>query len=234
MKLLTQGLRSDLRITIFRAIITAHDRRWHRIIVPRVARHHHRALAPYHHRPGTVIIPGGTVTFILSVMLQPSRGRCVEEIAYCCNAYWLYSAHFVDRLMRHFGSVWMVADVKKNIETAQGNVYPASQQMLILQGKVLKDTTTLEGNKVAESSFIVIMLSKPGEMYKMITAYGQFLKGSCEEPLTSKLSIMNGCGHELVFRVIGLSHCRISTSDIVSLMLEVNNGWFEVVEEGSV
>ncbi|GJR27461.1 zinc finger, PHD-type containing protein [Tanacetum coccineum] len=54
-----------------------------------------------------------------------------------------------------------VADVKKNIETAQGNVYPAAQQMLILQGKVLKDTTTLEGNKVAESSFIVIMLSKP-------------------------------------------------------------------------
>ncbi|GJY06709.1 plasma membrane H+-ATPase [Tanacetum coccineum] len=54
-----------------------------------------------------------------------------------------------------------VADVKKNIETVQGDVYPAAQQMLILQGKVLKDTTTSEENKVAESSFIVIMLSKP-------------------------------------------------------------------------
>nr|GEX21390.1 ubiquitin receptor RAD23d-like [Tanacetum cinerariifolium]GEZ96186.1 ubiquitin receptor RAD23d-like [Tanacetum cinerariifolium] len=53
-----------------------------------------------------------------------------------------------------------VADVKKNIETVQGDVYPAAQQMLIHQGKVLKDTTTLEENKVAESSFIVIMLSK--------------------------------------------------------------------------
>lgn len=53
-----------------------------------------------------------------------------------------------------------VADVKKNIESVQGDVYPAVQQMLIHQGKVLKDATTLEENKVAENSFIVIMLSK--------------------------------------------------------------------------
>ncbi|XP_022862595.1 ubiquitin receptor RAD23c-like [Olea europaea var. sylvestris] len=55
-----------------------------------------------------------------------------------------------------------VADVKKTIETCQSSdVYPAAQQMLIHQGKVLKDETTLEENKVAEKSFIVIMLSKP-------------------------------------------------------------------------
>ncbi|GKU97544.1 hypothetical protein SLEP1_g10685 [Rubroshorea leprosula] len=54
-----------------------------------------------------------------------------------------------------------VADVKNNIETAQGqDVYPAAQQMLIHQGKVLKDNTTLDENKVAENSFIVIMLTK--------------------------------------------------------------------------
>ncbi|KAJ9147357.1 hypothetical protein P3X46_029531 [Hevea brasiliensis] len=54
-----------------------------------------------------------------------------------------------------------VADVKKSIETVQGaDIYPAAQQMLIHQGKVLKDGTTLEENKVAENSFIVIMLSK--------------------------------------------------------------------------
>ncbi|KAL8549783.1 hypothetical protein ACS0TY_008567 [Phlomoides rotata] len=54
-----------------------------------------------------------------------------------------------------------VADVKKNIEAVQGfDVYPAGQQMLIHQGKVLKDETTLEENKVAEESFVVIMLSK--------------------------------------------------------------------------
>ncbi|KAA8547810.1 hypothetical protein F0562_004239 [Nyssa sinensis] len=54
-----------------------------------------------------------------------------------------------------------VADVKKNIETVHGpDVYPAAQQMLIHQGKVLKDATTLEENKVAENSFIVIMLTK--------------------------------------------------------------------------
>ncbi|KAL2347581.1 hypothetical protein Fmac_001581 [Flemingia macrophylla] len=54
-----------------------------------------------------------------------------------------------------------LSEVKKNIETVQGaDVYPAAQQMLIHQGKVLKDATTLEENKVAENSFIVIMLSK--------------------------------------------------------------------------
>ncbi|GMH04305.1 hypothetical protein Nepgr_006144 [Nepenthes gracilis] len=54
-----------------------------------------------------------------------------------------------------------VTDVKQNIESVQGaDVYPAAQQMLIYQGKVLKDATTLEENKVAENSFIVIMLTK--------------------------------------------------------------------------
>ncbi|KAL5179768.1 Ubiquitin receptor RAD23c [Glycine soja] len=52
-----------------------------------------------------------------------------------------------------------LSEVKKNIETVQGaDVYPAAQQMLIHQGKVLKDGTTLEENKVAENSFIVIIL----------------------------------------------------------------------------
>lgn len=51
--------------------------------------------------------------------------------------------------------------MKKNIETVQGSdVYPAAQQMLIYQGKVLKDDTTLEHNEVAEGSFVVIMLTK--------------------------------------------------------------------------
>ncbi|KAG9145284.1 hypothetical protein Leryth_008220 [Lithospermum erythrorhizon] len=54
-----------------------------------------------------------------------------------------------------------VAGVKKIIETVQGaDVYPAAQQMIIHQGKVLKDETTLEESKVSEGSFIVIMLSK--------------------------------------------------------------------------
>ncbi|KAJ8500637.1 hypothetical protein OPV22_011189 [Ensete ventricosum] len=54
-----------------------------------------------------------------------------------------------------------VADVKRFIETSQGKtVYPAEQQMLIHQGKILKDDTTLDENKVAENSFLVIMLSK--------------------------------------------------------------------------
>ncbi|KAL0408851.1 UNVERIFIED_CONTAM: Ubiquitin receptor c [Sesamum radiatum] len=55
----------------------------------------------------------------------------------------------------------LVADVKKTIESTQGaDTYPATQQMLIHQGKVLKDGTTLEENKVAENSFVVVMLTK--------------------------------------------------------------------------
>ncbi|XP_010265160.1 PREDICTED: ubiquitin receptor RAD23c-like [Nelumbo nucifera] len=54
-----------------------------------------------------------------------------------------------------------VDDVKKNIESVHGpDVYPAGQQMLIHQGKVLKDATTLDENKVSENSFLVIMLTK--------------------------------------------------------------------------
>ena len=51
--------------------------------------------------------------------------------------------------------------MKKNIEMLHGpDVYPAAQQMLIHQGKVLKDATTLEENQVAENNFVVVMLSK--------------------------------------------------------------------------
>ncbi|KAL5726178.1 Ubiquitin receptor RAD23c [Ranunculus cassubicifolius] len=54
-----------------------------------------------------------------------------------------------------------VANVKQNIESVQGaDVYPAAQQMLIHQGKVLKDDTTLDENKVSDNGFLVIMLSK--------------------------------------------------------------------------
>ncbi|KAF9593173.1 hypothetical protein IFM89_020469 [Coptis chinensis] len=54
-----------------------------------------------------------------------------------------------------------VADVKKTIETVQGaDVYPAAQQMLIHQGKVLKDGTSLGENNVSENNFLVIMLTK--------------------------------------------------------------------------
>ncbi|CAL9192445.1 unnamed protein product [Musa hybrid cultivar] len=51
--------------------------------------------------------------------------------------------------------------VKKNIEHVQGkDNYPWGQQLLIHNGKVLKDETTLEDNKVNENGFLVVMLSK--------------------------------------------------------------------------
>lgn len=51
--------------------------------------------------------------------------------------------------------------VKKNVEEAQGKeTYPWGQQLLIHNGKVLKDETTLIENKVSEGGFLVVMLSK--------------------------------------------------------------------------
>uniref|UniRef100_A0A804MN82 Ubiquitin receptor RAD23 n=3 Tax=Zea mays TaxID=4577 RepID=A0A804MN82_MAIZE len=52
-----------------------------------------------------------------------------------------------------------VAAVKKVIENMQEQAsYPADQQVLIHQGKVLSDDTTLEENQVTENNFLVIML----------------------------------------------------------------------------
>ncbi|CAA7409388.1 unnamed protein product [Spirodela intermedia] len=51
--------------------------------------------------------------------------------------------------------------VKKSIEEVQGkDSYPWGQQLLIHNGKVLKDESTLEENNVREDSFLVVMLSK--------------------------------------------------------------------------
>ncbi|XP_022983432.1 ubiquitin receptor RAD23b-like [Cucurbita maxima] len=54
-----------------------------------------------------------------------------------------------------------VMAVKKNIEDIQGkDNYPCGQQLLIHNGKVLKDESTLVENKVSEEGFLVVMLSK--------------------------------------------------------------------------
>ncbi|KAK4260860.1 hypothetical protein QN277_003924 [Acacia crassicarpa] len=75
-----------------------------------------------------------------------------------------------------------VADVKKHIETVHGETYyPAAQQMLIHQGKVLNDNTTLEENKVVEHSFVVIMVSKT----KSSSSQGSTTAPSVKAPQTS-------------------------------------------------
>jgi UV excision repair protein RAD23 len=54
-----------------------------------------------------------------------------------------------------------VLAVKKQIEECQGkDAFPCSQQLLIHQGKVLKDDTTMDDNKVSENGFLVVMLTK--------------------------------------------------------------------------
>ena len=64
-----------------------------------------------------------------------------------------------------------VADVKKVIESMQEQAsYPADQQVLIHQGKVLKDDTTLEENQVIENNFLVIMLRQVGYLFVILVA----------------------------------------------------------------
>lgn len=56
-----------------------------------------------------------------------------------------------------------VSSVKRKIEGSQGkDAFPCAQQLLIHQGKVLKDETTMADNKVAENGFLVVMLTKVG------------------------------------------------------------------------
>ncbi|KAL6497162.1 UV excision repair protein RAD23 B [Orobanche gracilis] len=51
--------------------------------------------------------------------------------------------------------------IKKNIEDIQGkDNYPCNQQLLIHNGKVLKDESTLAENKVSQDGFLVVMLTK--------------------------------------------------------------------------
>lgn len=55
----------------------------------------------------------------------------------------------------------LVSSVKGKIEESQRReAFPCAQQLLIFQGKVLKDETTMADNKVADNSFLVVMLTK--------------------------------------------------------------------------
>ncbi len=63
--------------------------------------------------------------------------------------------------MHGFNCDLQVIAVKKQIEESQGkDAFPCSQQLLIHQGKVLKDDTTMDDNKVSENGFLVVMLTK--------------------------------------------------------------------------
>jgi hypothetical protein len=59
------------------------------------------------------------------------------------------------------GWTLQVSSVKRQIEESQGReAFPCAQQLLIHQGKVLKDDTTMTDNKVSENGFLVVMLTK--------------------------------------------------------------------------
>ncbi|KAK9803312.1 hypothetical protein WJX72_011968 [[Myrmecia] bisecta] len=57
-----------------------------------------------------------------------------------------------------FEDTTKISDAKKRIEEDQGATYPADNQVVIFQGKVLKDDTTLADNKVSENGFLVVMI----------------------------------------------------------------------------
>ncbi|GMI72992.1 Arabidopsis thaliana aldehyde oxidase 1, RADIATION SENSITIVE23B [Hibiscus trionum] len=69
----------------------------------------------------------------------------------------LKGSHFEVRAQPNY----TVMAVKKTIEDIQGkDNYPCGQQLLIHNGKVLKDDTTLADNKVSDDGFLVVMLGK--------------------------------------------------------------------------
>ncbi|KAI4965847.1 hypothetical protein ZWY2020_048007 [Hordeum vulgare] len=65
--------------------------------------------------------------------------------------------HFEIRVQRND----TIMAVKKKIEEVQGkDSYPWGQQLLIQNGKILKDESTLDENQVSEDGFLVVILSK--------------------------------------------------------------------------
>eukprot|EP00271_Cylindrocystis_brebissonii_P010893 TRINITY_DN27355_c0_g1_i1.p1 TRINITY_DN27355_c0_g1~~TRINITY_DN27355_c0_g1_i1.p1 ORF type:complete len:397 (+),score=110.55 TRINITY_DN27355_c0_g1_i1:136-1326(+) len=59
------------------------------------------------------------------------------------------------------GETDTIATVKQAIESRQGREgFPHEQQLLIFQGKVLKDETTVAQNNVSENGFVVVMVTK--------------------------------------------------------------------------
>nr|XP_025650551.1 ubiquitin receptor RAD23d-like isoform X2 [Arachis hypogaea]XP_025697289.1 ubiquitin receptor RAD23d-like isoform X2 [Arachis hypogaea] len=125
-----------------------------------------------------------------------------------------------------------VADVKRNIEREQGaEVYPAAQQMLIHQGKVLKDDTTLEDNKVAENSFVVIMLSKAAEPASSLpptslpsstsqppaSTVGQGVSNSEQNPVTTPASDVAGIYGQAASNLISGSNLESTIQQILDM-----------------
>jgi len=53
-----------------------------------------------------------------------------------------------------------VSEVKAKVQEQQGDAFPADKMMLIFQGTILKDDTTLAENSVTENGFMVVMITK--------------------------------------------------------------------------
>mmetsp|Transcript_42156 Transcript_42156/g.51186 ORF Transcript_42156/g.51186 Transcript_42156/m.51186 type:complete len:387 (+) Transcript_42156:135-1295(+) len=53
-----------------------------------------------------------------------------------------------------------IAEVKSKVQADRGDDFPAASQVLIYQGKVLKDDTTIADNQITEAGFMVVMVQK--------------------------------------------------------------------------
>ncbi|KAF8392969.1 hypothetical protein HHK36_021210 [Tetracentron sinense] len=96
----------------------------------------------------------------------------------------LKGSHFEIRV--HHSDTVMA--VKKNIEDIQGkDNYPCGQQLLIHNGKVLKDESTLEENKVTEDGFLVVMLSKSKTLGSTGTSSSQPAPTSIPTPAVTSI-----------------------------------------------
>lgn len=66
---------------------------------------------------------------------------------------------------------YQVMAIKQKIEEKLGkDNYPWGQQMLIFNGKILKDESILDVNKFSEKDFLVVMLSG-GKVVFLVLSY---------------------------------------------------------------
>jgi len=84
---------------------------------------------------------------------------CIIHLSLCDIFLVMCQCPMIQSLISLFSL--QVMAVKKQIEEIQGkDTYPCGQQLLIHQGKVLKDDTTIEDNQITENGFLVVMLTK--------------------------------------------------------------------------
>ncbi|KAF8048209.1 hypothetical protein N665_2609s0005 [Sinapis alba] len=121
-----------------------------------------------------------------------------------------------------------VADVKKNIEIMLGvtAAYPATEQVLIHKGNVLKDETTVEANNVSEKSIICVMkvhAAHPSSAATETPGLSRLIPVTPTEPASDAAAAASNMNYE-----------SVSESNIQQILEMVRGAWSREIVTGAL